>query len=179
MEPRKNHELAVRVWRKLDDEIRAGTRHPETVPTLVFAGKPGWLVADLLAQLDAMHWLDGRIRLLRDPSDAELRALYEGCLFTFIPSWFEGWGLPVSESLALGKPCVASSATAIPEAGGALCRYFDPGDLGAAHRIVAALLDDREALAAWQDQVVREFRRTAWAETAAAVLGPTAGGLQS
>ena len=70
LEPRKNHELAVRVWRKLDDEVRAGTRAPDSVPILVFAGKPGWLVSDLLAQLDLMHWLGGRIRLLRDPSDA-------------------------------------------------------------------------------------------------------------
>ena len=104
----------------------------------------------------------------------ELRALYDGCLFTFVPSWFEGWGLPVSESLALGKPCLASSATAIPEAGGALCRYFDPGDAGAAHREVAALLDDPAALAAWQDQVRREFRMTSWAETAHAVLAELA-----
>ncbi len=170
LEARKNHALAVRVWRKLADEVRAGVRAAESVPELVFAGRVGWMVADLMQQLDNSAWLGGRVRLVRDPTDIELRALYEGCLFTLFPSLFEGWGLPVTESLAQGKPCLAASTTALPEAGGALCRYFDPEDAGSAHRAVAALLDDRPGLTAWQDQVRREFRPTPWAETARAVL---------
>ncbi len=170
LEARKNHALAVRVWRKLADEVRAGVRVAASVPELVFAGRVGWMVADLMQQLDNSAWLGGRVRLVRDPTDAELRALYEGCLFTLFPSLFEGWGLPVSESLAQGKPCLAAGTTALPEAGGALSRYFDPEDAGAAHRAVAALLDDRAGLAAWQQQVRREFRPTPWSDTARAVL---------
>ena len=170
IEARKNHALVVRVWRRLVDEVRAGQRDAASVPQLVFAGRVGWLVADLMAQLDNMAWLGGRVRLVRDPSDAELRSLYEGCLFTIFPSFFEGWGLPVTESLAMGKPCLSSSATALPEAGGALGRYFDPEDTGSAHRAVVALLDQPGAVAAWQDQVRREFRPAPWADTAQAVL---------
>jgi len=170
IEPRKNHELAVRVWRRLVDEVQAGTRSARSVPALVFAGRVGWMVGDLLQQLEYSYWLDGRVRLIRNPSDQELRQLYRGCLFTFVPSWFEGYGLPVTESLSLGKPCLASSATALPEAGGDLCRYIDPGDLPAAYRAVAALIDDPAALAAWQEQVVREFRPVPWAESAEATL---------
>ncbi len=170
LEARKNHALAVRVWRSLVDEVRAGRRPPSSVPTLVFAGRVGWMVADLLQQLDNMRWLGGRIRLIHDPTDAELEALYRGCLFTLFPSFFEGWGLPVTESLSFGKPCLASSATALPEAGGALGRYFDPGDAGSALREIALLLDSPDELSAWQDRVAREFRPTLWAETARAVL---------
>ena len=170
LEPRKNHALLVRVWRRLEDEIRSGRRTAASVPTLVFAGRVGWLVSDLLQQLDNMRWLGGRVRLIKDPSDEELRALYAGCLFTLFPSWFEGWGLPVTESLALGKPCLAADATALPEAGGACCRYFDPGSVPDAHRAVSVLLDGTDALASWQAQVAREFRPVPWAETAAAVL---------
>ncbi|MDT8349839.1 glycosyltransferase, partial [Roseomonas mucosa] len=93
------------------------------------AGRVGWLVADLMQQLENAEWLGGKIRLVRDPSDEELLALYRGCRFTLFPSLFEGWGLPVSESLALGRPCIASNRTSLPEAGGALARYFDPDDL--------------------------------------------------
>ena len=52
------------------------------------------------------------------------------------PSLGEGWGIPVLEALAAGATVVASSATAIPEAGGDACTYFDPtgpdpaGELG-------------------------------------------------
>ena len=128
------------------------------------------MVSDLLRQLENTRWLGGRVRLIRDPSDTELRALYDGCLFTLVPSWFEGWGLPVSESLAAGKPCLASSATALPEAGGALCRYFDPGSANAAFQQVAALLDAPGELLAWQERVRREFRATSWDVAARCVL---------
>ena len=170
LEARKNHALVVRVWRRLMDEVRLGQRAAGSVPTLVFAGRIGWMVADLVQQLDNTAWLNGRIRLVRDPTDAELRALYDGCLFTIFPSLFEGWGLPVSESLAAGKPCLAAATTALPEAGGALCRYFDPYDVGAAHRAVTELIDTPGAVAAWQEQVRREFRATAWRDSADAVL---------
>ena len=72
-------------------------------------------------------------------------------MFTLFPSLFEGWGLPLGESLALGKPCLAASGTALPEAGGDLCRYFDPEDVGAAHRAVTALLDEPGSIAAWEE----------------------------
>ena len=170
LEARQNHALPVRVWRHLYDEIRAGRRAPDSLPDLVFAGRVGLLAADLLEQLDNMRWLAGRIRLVPDPTDADLHALYEGCLFTVFPSWFEGWSMPIGESLAFGKPCLASSAAALPEAGGDLCRYFDPGDTKSALRAVAAVLDAPGALQAWQDRVRREFHPTPWSQTAQAVL---------
>ena len=174
LEARKNHALVVNVWRKLMDEVRQGRRDAGSVPELVFAGRVGAMVADLVQQLDNMAYLRGRIRLIRDPTDAELLALYQGCLFTIFPSLFEGWGLPVTESLALGKPCLASNATAIPEAGGALSRYFDPENVGSAHRAVSALLDDPAAIASWQDQVRREFQPRPWSDTARAILAGVA-----
>lgn len=171
VERRKNHVLLFRVWQRLMEDVRTGRREAASVPDLVFAGRIGWMVADLLTQLENTAWLNGRIRMVRDPSDAELRALYAGCLFTVLPSLFEGWGLPLTESLAAGKPCLAAGTTALPEAGGALCRYFDPADTGSAYRAVTALLDTPGSIGAWEAEVRRSFRPTPWAETAAAVLG--------
>ncbi len=170
MEARKNHALAVRIWSLLLDAVAAGERDPASVPDLVFAGRVGWLISDLWGQLEATEWLGGRIRFVPDPTDAELRALYGGCLFTLFPSLHEGWGLPVTESLALGKPCLASNAASLPEAGGALCRYFDPESLVEAYRAVCAVLDDRPGLARWEAQVRREFQPVPWTTTAQALL---------
>ena len=170
LEARKNHALAVRIWSLLVDAVAAGERDPASVPDLVFAGRLGWLVADLVGQLHATSWLGGRIRFVPDPTDAELRALYAGCLFTLFPSLHEGWGLPVTESLALGKPCLASNAASLPEAGGALCRYFDPENLPSAYEAVQAVVDDRPGLARWEAQVRREFQPIPWTATAAALI---------
>ena len=165
IEARKNHILAFRVWRRLVADLP-----PEQVPTLVFAGRVGWLVSDLMQQLENTDWLRGKIRLLRDPSDDELAHLYDGCMFTLFPSLFEGWGLPVTESLIHGRPCVASNATSIPEAGGPLSRYFDPENTDDAYRVVRETIEDREGLTKWQEQVRTQFKPTPWEHTADAIL---------
>jgi glycosyltransferase involved in cell wall biosynthesis len=165
IEARKNHALLFRVWRRLLDEMPPGR-----VPTLVFAGRIGWLVDDLMRQMANTGFLDGRIVIIEDPSDAELAALYRGCLFTLFPSFYEGWGLPVTESLAFGKPCVISRAASLPEAGGSFARYFDPDDLHDAVRVIRAVLDDRDGLAAWEAQIRRDFRPTPWSASADAVV---------
>jgi glycosyltransferase involved in cell wall biosynthesis len=165
IEARKNHALLVGVWQRLLDDMPT-----EAVPTLVFAGRVGWMVGDLMQQLDTTGWLDGRIVLVEDPSDAELAALYRGCLFTLFPSLYEGWGLPVTESLAFGKPCIASNATAVPEAGGMLARYFDPENVAEATDVIRATIEDRAGLAAWEGQVRREFRPVPWAAAADALI---------
>lgn len=165
LEARKNHLLAFRIWRRLVADLPT-----EQVPTLVFAGRVGWLVSDLMQQLENTQWLRGKIRFLRDPSDIELAHLYDGCLFTLFPSLFEGWGLPVTESLMNGKPCVASNATSIPEAGGPLTRYFDPENMDDAYRVVRETIEDRDGLKKWQDEVRTQFRPTPWKDTADAIL---------
>ena len=76
----------------------------------------------------------------------------------------------MTESLALGKPCLSSNAAALPEAGGDLCRYFDPQDLGSAYRAIAEILDNRPGLAAWEERVRREFRPVPWFASARALL---------
>ncbi|MBV9653115.1 MAG: glycosyltransferase family 4 protein [Acetobacteraceae bacterium] len=165
IEARKNHMLLFRVWRRLVEEMPT-----EQVPTLVFAGRIGWLVADLMQQLENASYLDGKVVIVEEPTDAELRTLYRGCLFTAFPSLYEGWGLPVTESLALGKPCLSSNRTSLPEAGGDLARYFDPENLHDATAAIRRMIENRDALAAWESEVVRTFRHVSWEETARAIV---------
>ncbi len=165
IEARKNHLLLFRVWRRLLSEMGA-----QNVPDLVFAGKVGWMVGDLMSQIENSRNLDGRLHVIEGLDDRALRAVYGGCLFTVFPSFYEGWGLPVSESMAMGRPCVCSNATALPEAGGALARYFDPFDVTDATRVIRATIEDRPGLAAWQAEVVHGFRPVGWDATATALV---------
>lgn len=165
IEARKNHILLFRVWRRLLEEMPA-----DQVPTLVFAGRIGWLVDDLMRQITNTSYLDGKLVVVESPTDAELATLYTGCLFTLFPSFNEGWGLPVTESLAFGKPCLISDRTSLPEAGGDLARYFDPDNLHDAYRAIRGVIEDRDGLARWEDQVRREFQPVSWLATAQAIL---------
>jgi len=166
IEARKNHALLFRVWRRLLDDLPR-----EQVPTLVFAGRVGWLVADLLQQLKNSDYLDGKIRLIEDAPDADLAALYRGCLFTVFPSLYEGWGLPVTESLAFGKPCIAARGSSLPEAGGSLVRYIDADSASDAYAVIRAVIEDPDGLRAWQAEVARSFLPVTWTQTAEAILG--------
>ena len=166
IELRKNHRLLVRVWQRLLERHGA-----DLVPNLIFAGKIGWLVDDLLADLETSDHLNGKIILLRGLSDAELQQAYRSCLFTVFPSLSEGWGLPIAESLAHGKFCVASNHTSIPEAGGNLIDYFDPLDEDDALAKIERPLIDRAYLAAREAQLRAEYRPRTWEDCVRSLVG--------
>jgi glycosyltransferase involved in cell wall biosynthesis len=156
IEPRKNHRLLVQIWRRLIERHGA-----DAVPALVFAGQIGWLVDDLLSELAASHYLDGKIVLAGALADEELRQAYRSCLFTVFPSLCEGWGLPIEESLVQGKFCVASNRTAIPEAGGDLIDYFDPSNDDDALAKIERLLLDPAYLGRLRSRTDRQARSAA------------------
>lgn len=165
IEARKNHAMLFRIWRRMLEDTPAGE-----LPTLVFAGRVGWLVADLMQQLENADWLGGKVRLIEGATDAELALLYEGALFTMFPSLYEGWGLPVSESLSFGKPCLIADNSSLPEAGGTLARYFDADDIPATEALIRATLRDRAGLAAWAARIRAEFRPRSWRDAALTIL---------
>ncbi|HQT88649.1 MAG TPA: glycosyltransferase family 1 protein [Acidiphilium sp.] len=164
IEIRKNHALMFKVWRRLMAELPA-----EQVPTLVFAGRIGWQTVDLLAQIENTNQLDGLLRVIEAPSDRELAALYQNCLFTLFPSFYEGWGLPVTESLSFGKTVAAAHRASIPEAGGIFCDYFDPDNLHDAYRVVVRLITDPAHRSTMEHRIKQEFRPPSWADSAAAI----------
>ncbi|WP_237214356.1 glycosyltransferase family 4 protein [Falsiroseomonas oryziterrae] len=165
IEARKNHVLAFRAWRRLLDELG-----PKRVPTLVFAGRVGWMVADLMQQIHNARHLGGKLVLVENPDDATLAALYRGARFTLFPSLYEGWGLPVSESLAFGKVCLASNSTSVPEAGGEFCLYHDPDSVSEATQLYRRAITEPELVAALEERIARAYRPTPWSSTARAVL---------
>jgi glycosyltransferase involved in cell wall biosynthesis len=122
VEVRKNHLMLFSVWDELAQEI--GSEFPQ----LVIAGKRGWKADSALARLDEPRAPMNRITFIESPSDLDLRWLYSKCSFTIFPSFFEGWGIPVGESLWFGKACAASNTSSVPAVGGNLCVYFSPYD---------------------------------------------------
>jgi glycosyltransferase involved in cell wall biosynthesis len=166
IEIRKNHRLLVRVWRRLLERHDA-----HAVPVLLFAGRIGWLVEGLLAELAASEYLGGKIQHVSDLSDQELRQAYKSCLFTIFPSLCEGWGLPIAESLAAGKFCLASDRTSIPEVGGDLVDYFDPSDEDDALAKIERALFDPAYLAAREARVSADYRPRTWASCVQQLMG--------
>ena len=69
---------------------------------------------------------DQRIRFLQHVPDDRLADLYAGATATFFPSRYEGFGLPILESMACGTPVVTCRNSSLEEVGGDVAIYVDP-----------------------------------------------------
>lgn len=160
IQARKNFDLLYRLWQRFADEGR------HDLPRLVIVGARGFGSGDLLAQMARDPRVRDSILVLHDTSDAELAWLYRNCLFTLYPSFAEGWGLPIAESLGYGKPCLASDKTSMPEAGAGLAVHLDPLDFKAWHDTVIAWSDDATARDVMARRIAATYRPMTWAESA-------------
>jgi ADP-heptose:LPS heptosyltransferase/glycosyltransferase involved in cell wall biosynthesis len=158
IEPRKNQFYLIKIWERLIAEFSG------EIPNLVFVGKWGHHSDEFKNYVDRSDDLCGRLHIFNNVSDIALAHLYEHCLFTAYPSFAEGFGLPVGESLAYGKPCVASNKTSVPEAGGAFARYIDPNDLNQGYEVFRALLSGRKGLGEWTANIRANYRPKTWTE---------------
>lgn len=158
VEVRKNHLTLYHAWRRLVE------RRPDA-PKLVLVGAEGWLVNDLIYLIDNDPVTAGKVLVLNGVDDEHLLWLYRNCLFTLYPSLYEGWGLPIAESLGHGKYCIASNTSSMPEVGGDLVGSHDPCDVPACLRLVEEALDPGFR-AAREERIRRHYRPAPWAECA-------------
>jgi glycosyltransferase involved in cell wall biosynthesis len=132
-EPRKNLRLVLDMlagWPALLRRYR-----------FVFAGKVGWLTEqEVMPPSLAGALKKGRVMQVGFVSDFEKYKLLRGAALTIFPSLFEGFGLPILESLSVGTPCVAAFSSSMPEVGGAFCQYFDPCSAEDLRRVVEGML---------------------------------------
>ena len=65
-----------------------------------------------------------KIRIVGQVSEAEKSWYFNNCTAFAFPSTAEGFGLPVTEAMSVGKPLFLSNRTALPEIGGNVAFYF-------------------------------------------------------
>ncbi|MGO4682106.1 glycosyltransferase [Hyphomicrobium sp. 2TAF46] len=122
---RKNYGLLYNVWARLAEKLG------KKCPKLVIVGGVAWNGTDVARAFKEDPRTASIVHVIDNIEDDLLNWLYEHCLFTAYPSFYEGWGLPVAESLARGKICIASNSSSIPEVGGQLADLIDPLDFAA------------------------------------------------
>lgn len=101
IEPRKGHDVLLAAFDQWRSECAEG------VPDLVLVGRPGWRTEALQRRMldhpargQGFHWLN-------DASDELLAELYRRAQLVVIPSYGEGFGLPVAEALGYGRRVLA------------------------------------------------------------------------
>lgn len=173
IEPRKNHLLLLHLWRQLAESLP-----PARMPRLMIIGRRGWENEQVIDMLERCPALTGHVEELGGCSDSRMAGLLRGARALLMPSFAEGYGMPVAEALSVGVPVLCSDIPALREVGRDVPDYLDPLD-GPGWRTM--ILDHAAAGEAHIAQMRRlpNWRAPSWSEhiaivaAAIATLSPT------
>ncbi len=122
IEPRKNHLMLLHVWREL---VR---RHGPDTPKLVLVGVRGWNYDPVVDLLERSPALRDRVIEVAGLTSPALKRLLDNACALLMPSFAEGYGLPVREALAAGTKVLASDIPAFREIIGENLQLLSPLD---------------------------------------------------
>ncbi len=128
LEPRKNIPTLLEAHRELREVYARKEK-------LALVGGKGWLYDEIFAKAQSLG-LASEVLFPGYVSNEEQLLWYQGASAFAYPALYEGFGLPVAESLACGVPVVTSNVSSLPEAGSDIALTVDPLD---SHALAAAL----------------------------------------
>lgn len=117
--PRKNLEFLIKVFSQV---VKT---HPDM--KLVITGKKGWYYEGLFELVEKLD-LAKSVVFTGYIEDEEKPALYTGAKIFLFPSIYEGFGLPILESMACRTPVISSNTSSLPELMGDAGILLDPKD---------------------------------------------------
>lgn len=158
LEPRKNVDGLLEAYAAL------ALRWPQ-VPPLVLAGAgvPG---ADAWRDAIVRPPLAGRVAYRGYVEDAERESVYSGARLLVLPSFNEGFGMPVAEAMSLGVPVVASNRGALPEVAGGAALLVDPEDTAGLGRAMERVLLDAALAGRLAEEGLAHAKEFTWARAA-------------
>lgn len=157
IEGRKNHILLLRLWERL------AARLGDQTPLLVIVGQRGWKADEAISLLERSAVLNSVVREMGRCNDDRLAAIMRSARALLMPSFAEGFGLPVIEALQRGVPVIASQLPVFQEVVGAIPLYLDPGDAAGWEAAIVDFVgqsDERDR----QLQAMGAYRAPSWAE---------------
>jgi glycosyltransferase involved in cell wall biosynthesis len=157
VEVRKNHALLYAAYKQ-------GCRQGLKLPKLVIVGGKGWYTGDITYQIQNDPELKDLVEIEHHVDDRQLKWLYQNCLFTVFASVYEGWGLPIAESLGYGKVAIASDSSSMPEIASDLIDYFSPYDASGCLKLITKYQDKATRLKK-EAQIKKSYKPTSWDQT--------------
>lgn len=140
-------------------------------PALAFAGKISNQkeYPEIMTLCSAMK-LEDKVIFLGYVPDDDLPLLYSASRAFVFPSFYEGFGLPVLQSMASGTPVVTTRLSSIPEIGGDTVHYADPHDPSEIARGIRVILNDADYAFKLSRAGMERAREFSWEKTARETL---------
>ncbi len=134
--------------------------------TVVFVGNPTIYSAELLKYISE-NKLEEQVKFLSNIPKKDLAALYQKAAMSVYISLFEGFGLPVVESMAAGCPVITSKVSALSETAGkaaVVCDPNNPEEIGEAIKKLLGSKTEREKFIGKGHERAKEFHPAFFSE---------------
>lgn len=155
IERRKNQMMPVRCMRALPAEFE-----------LVLVGRRTEYAREL-DQYIATYQLGDRVKFIENVPFTDLPALYAGAYVSSYTSRYEGFGIPVIESLSVGTPVIVAKGSCLEEAGGFYTPAVNPDEMDEFYNTVKEIINYpalREKLVTQGRRHIAQFTDRAMAE---------------
>ncbi|WGU93804.1 glycosyltransferase family 1 protein [Paenibacillus dendritiformis] len=132
---------------------------------LVVVGAQGWRTSALYEYIRD-HQLQNTVVFTGYVEDKDLPAIYNGARMFAMPSWYEGFGMPLVEAMQCGVPVIGSGMSSIPEVIGADGLLCNPGQPQEWSNYIYSLLSSDSEYKKWSDYSLQRATLFHWSRTA-------------
>jgi glycosyltransferase involved in cell wall biosynthesis len=156
LEPRKNQEdvlNAFEVLSKKYDDLN-----------LVIIGKKGWKIDHLAYRLDKHKLKNKKIFWLQNIDDNTLKQFYQNAFIVTYLSKYEGYGLPIAESLGYGNITIASKNSSMYEVGFDFADYVEYNSLNELVEIISLYSDNQDLYNLKKEYIKNNFLQPVWSK---------------
>ena len=161
IEPRKNYDFLLSVYDRIIGHF------PDV--SLAIVGREGWQSSGFIRRLRSHRLFNRKLFWLEGVDDYTLSSLYRNAYLGVVPSLYEGYGLPVAESLQNGCVTLSSNGGSLPEVGGDYVDYFDPWNEEELVRLITEYLSDEEKYRT-QKKRISTYLPPTWRQTGMQLL---------
>lgn len=164
-EPRKNLPYLVQAFYALQNnqEIPADFK-------LILTGGSGWgNVKKNIVNFVHENYPESKnktMSVLNYINDKYLLSLIQNAYVVVYPSLYEGFGLPVLESMALGTPVICSDTSSLPEVGGKAVSYINPHDFFDLKEKIRHLINHPQYAQTLSQKGIIQSKKFTWEKTA-------------
>jgi glycosyltransferase involved in cell wall biosynthesis len=157
LEPRKNLKSLVLAYHRLNQTKPIGP--------LVIVGAKGWGYEEIFRLVSRLG-IREKVIFTGFIEDREKFMLLQKATVFVYPSFYEGFGLPVLEALAIGVPTITSNVSSMPEVAGDAALFVDPFDVQELSNALRALLENPSLRRALSAKGIEQAKKFTWKRAA-------------